>query len=55
MRIIGGQNLPNLYDSINRCVIGSGAFVTEIFHNSNVYYMGEMREGEFVSQPHSLD
>lgn len=47
--MIGGQPLPNLYDKVNRCIITSGAFVTEVFQTSNVYLMGELRVGKFRS------
>lgn len=37
--------MSNLYDKVNRCIVTSGAFVTEVFQNSNVYFMGELQEG----------
>lgn len=45
VRITGGQSMPSLYDKVNRCIVTSGAFVTEVFQNSNVHFMGEMQEG----------
>lgn len=39
--------MPNLYDKVNRCIITSGAFVTEVFQSSNVYLMDELHEGKF--------
>lgn len=37
----------SLYDKVNKCIITSGAFVTEVFQDSNVYFMGELHEGKF--------
>lgn len=38
--------MPNLYDKTNKNLITSGAFVTEVFQNSNVYFIGEIHEGK---------
>lgn len=47
MKIIGGQPIPSLYDKVNRCIVTSGAFVTEVFQNSNVFFMDEIHEGKY--------
>ena len=36
------------YDSVNKCIVTSGAFVEEVFQNSNVYLMREMQRGKCV-------
>lgn len=46
VKIVGGQAMPNLYDKVNRCIVTSGAFVTEVFQNSSVYFKGELHEGK---------
>lgn len=38
--------LISLYDKVNRCIVTSGAFVAEVFQDSNVYFMDEMHEGK---------
>ena len=38
--------MQNLYDQVNKCIVTSGAFVTEVFQSSRVYFLNEMHEGK---------
>lgn len=46
------NRLSSLYDKVNRCIVSMGAFVTEVFQTSNVYFMGELHEGKQHSNYH---
>lgn len=39
--------MPNLYDQVNKCIVSSGAFVTEVFQSSRVHFLDEMHEGKW--------